>query len=398
MIHIMRTSYSALNTFKTCPLKFKYQEIEHLKAPKSKEAIFGTVLHSALHFMFTHDPLYPSLDQIVDHFAARWSESQKKMALTPEETDAYRRQGIALLTNFYKKNQPWNFHVLELESRFEVVLEDSKTGEPHIIAGVIDRIDKLADNTYEIIDYKTAKRMPSQAGIDTDLQMSVYHLGLLRKWPHLYPANITLSLHFLKHGEKISTTRSAEALEETKQKILSALRNIKERLAKDDFPATPSPLCDWCGYRPICPMWRHLYQKQEARIKNQEELEPVFREYIELKEQNQTNNLRLKELQATIQDFMDREGVQRVFGERGYITKNMRQISVYDLEKVRAILSPIGKWEAILKADERKLEQLIKQLPSETQEKIMTTVTGTKETTTFTLSKKRISPTGSSTV
>lgn len=390
MIHAMRTSYSALQTLKTCPLKFKYQEIERVKAPKSKEAVFGTVVHSALRFMFTHDPLYPSLNQVIDHFAARWSEAQEKIAIIPEETGAYRKQGIALLVNFYKKNQPWNFRVLELESRFEVALKDATSGESHVVAGVMDRIDKLADNMYEIIDYKTAKRMPSQAGADADLQMSMYHLGLLHKWPSMNPANITLSLYFLKHGEKISTTRSAKTLEETKQHVLSALREIKERMTKDDFPATPSPLCDWCGYRPICPMWKHLYQNQEVKIKNQKELEPVLEEYIELKEQNQTNGLRLKALQATIRDFMDRENIQRVFGKKGYITKSVRQTPVYDLEKVKAILAPIGKWEEILKADDRKLTGLIAKLAPPQQEELGSTITAIRQTTTLIFSKKKI--------
>ena len=388
----MRTSYSALQTYNTCPLKFKYQEIDRIKVPKSKEAVFGTAVHAALRRMFTHDPLYPALDEVVDFFSRTWEEARARLTLSTEQAAAYRIQGATLLTQFYKKNPPWNFHVLDLESRFEVVLEDPGAGEAHIVAGVIDRIDKLSQDRYEIIDYKTARRMPSQEGLDNDLQMSIYHLGLLRKWPHLQAQNIVLSLHFLKHGEKISTVRAETALTETRGRILKTLREIRERARKDDFPPTPSALCDWCGYRAICPVWRHLYQDKESQVKNQEELAPVLKEYISLKSANQTNNLRLRELQGKIQDFMEREGLLRVFSEQGFLTKSERSRPVYDMEKVRAVLSPIGKWEEILKTDEKKLQILAASLPQETREALQNAITEVKTITTLSLSQKRIAP------
>ncbi|TSA57417.1 PD-(D/E)XK nuclease family protein, partial [bacterium] len=38
----MRISYSSLENFKQCPLKYKFSQIDKIKEPKSKEAIFGT--------------------------------------------------------------------------------------------------------------------------------------------------------------------------------------------------------------------------------------------------------------------------------------------------------------------------------------------------------------------
>lgn len=386
----MRTSYSALNTYKTCPLKFKYQEIERIRVPKSKEAVFGTTIHAALHYMFTHEPLYPSLDQILDFFRKKWTEAQEKVKLEEKEAEAYHNQGAALLSSFYKKNQPWNFHVIDMESRFEVPLEDPKTKELHMMAGVIDRIDKIKDGYYEIIDYKTSRRMPAQAQLDSDLQMSIYHLGILDRWPHLEAQNIKLSLHFLKHGEKISTTRSHKALQETKTQVLATLREVKERLAKDNFPPTPSALCDWCGYRPICPMWRHLYQDEKLKIKSAQELAPILQEYIALKAANQQNTFRLRALQAKIEDFMASEKLERVFSTNAYLTRRSKEKFIYDMEKVKAVLTAAGKWDAILKADERKLEALIETLLPEIQKQLREAVIDTKLSTILTLSKKKI--------
>ena len=74
----MRISYSAIETFKTCPLKYKFQEIDRLRRPKSKEAVFGTLLHAALRFMFSRDPLYPTLDEVVNAYLVGWAEFSGK--------------------------------------------------------------------------------------------------------------------------------------------------------------------------------------------------------------------------------------------------------------------------------------------------------------------------------
>ena len=66
----------------------------------------------------------------------------------------------------------------------------------------MDRIDKNADGSFEIIDYKTKRKMPGQKEIDSDLQMSIYQLGLMKKWPHIDSDKIKLSFYFLQARRK----------------------------------------------------------------------------------------------------------------------------------------------------------------------------------------------------
>ena len=210
-LYTMRTSYSAIDTYRQCPQRYEFQEIQRLRAPKSREAIFGTLVHQTLKFMFEKNPLYPTLDEVVGYFREKWPEREtflaeskadpSKRPWTDFEEKTYQEEGIRMLKKFYEKNAPWNYLVVDLESRFEVTLADEKTGEIHILAGIIDRIDKLPDDSYEIIDYKTGKRMPSQEALNRDLQLSLYSLGLQKRWPHLSGEDIKLSLYFLKHGE-----------------------------------------------------------------------------------------------------------------------------------------------------------------------------------------------------
>lgn len=391
----MRISYSSLNTYQSCPLKYKYQNIDKIKAPKNIDALFGSSVHASLKFMFQRGPLYPAIDQVIDFFRTIWE--QKKLPMEADALDSsaeavYYKEGISILEKFHKSNPPWNFNVADMESWFEFDIDDPKTGEKHIVSGIMDRIDKNADGSFEIIDYKTKRKLPSQKDIDNDLQMSIYQLGLLKKWPHISGDKIKLSFYFLKHGEKISTSRTAEQIEETKKLILDTIRDIGDKIKNNgEFPPYPSGLCDWCEYKQICPMWRHMYRKQNEKdkVKNQEELNQIIGEYFRLKDQNSQNNDRLDELKTFVYGFMDEQGVERVFNNEGYLTRTIKEKNVYDLEKVKEVLTPVGKWDDILEPDEKKIDKLLPSLSDSLKEKI--SALAEKKKTTMLSMKKKVS-------
>lgn len=384
----MRTSYSALETYKLCPQKYKFQEIDRIPAKKSKAALFGTHVHSTLKYMFSRDPLFPTLDEVLNYFRENWP-APEKMDVTPEEKSLYLAEGERMLKNFYARNAPWNFNVVDLESRFKVLIEDPRRKDTHVLAGRIDRIDKT-EGGYEVIDYKTSRRMPSQDAVDRDLQMSIYSLGLQKRWPHVKSEEITLSLYFLKHGEKLSTSRTPEATQATAQDVLKTISEIQGKLPTGErFEPVPGPWCDFCPYKPICPAWRHLYRKQEP-VSSEQEIDAALKEYFKLLKNQREHEKRLGELKSQIAAYMEAEGFDRVFSETGYLAKSRQQRFAYDFEKVRAILEPLGKWEKVLAADEKKLAVVLKGLLPEIQSQIEDAKILTKEFTVITASTKRV--------
>ena len=396
----MRTSYSAIESYRTCPQKYKFQQIDHIRAPKSREAIFGSLIHETLHYMFKSDPLFPTLDEVVAYFRSHWPAKEilakesthdpLKYAWTEDEEKIYFEEGVRMLKKFYEKNAPWNFSVLDLESRFTVALTDEKTGQTHILAGIIDRIDKLADDSYEIIDYKTSKRMPSQQALDENLQLSLYALGLQARWPHLRAEDIRLSLYFTRHSEKLTTKPTQETIEKTKKHIIKTINEIEARIRDGKpFEPIPGPLCNWCGYKPLCPAWKHLYRKKKDPLLR-EEVEVKVAEYLEIKKTDKKNEKRLSELQADIKRYMEQEGITRVFGDNGMITKKTIQRYAYDYEKIKALLSPLGKWEELLKADDAKLKRMMKEVPEKIRYQIEDARSVTKEYAVLAVSEKKI--------
>lgn len=378
----MRTSYSSIETYLQCPQKYKFQEIDKIRGPKSREAVFGTAVHAALNFMFKKSPLFPTLDEVVAHFRESWPELEVlnkesrqdplKRPWTDEERNIFFQDGVRIIKRFYEKNAPWNFNVMDLESRFEVAILDEKTGETHILAGIIDRIDKTPDGKYEIIDYKTSKKMPTQDALDKNLQLSFYSLGLRKRWPHLNMEDIRLSLYFLKHEEKLRAEISAETVEKTKKHILETVEEIQEKIKTGgDFPPMPSPLCEWCSFRPMCPAWRHLYRKAtNDKRQTTSNIESSLKEYFELKKLAKKAGERLVELQKQIKEYMNQEKLTRLFGDEGIISQKRMQRYEYDWDKVRGVLANFGKWEEILEADETKLKKILGEIPEEAREEI----------------------------
>ncbi|KKS37868.1 MAG: hypothetical protein A3G49_02015 [Candidatus Sungbacteria bacterium RIFCSPLOWO2_12_FULL_41_11] len=389
----MRTSYSALQTYKQCPQKYKFQEIDRVPSKKSKEAVFGTLIHSSLKFMFEKTPLFPTLDEVIEFYRSNFPPAENSIFETEIVRNAYFGEGLKMLKNFYLKNAPWNFSVIDLESRFEIPLVDEKKQETHVLSGKIDRIDKLPDEFYEIIDYKTSKRLPSQESVDNDLQLSIYSLGVQKKWPHLKPEQIKVSLYFLKHSEKLTSTRTADSIEKTKNDVIDTIGQIRNKLEKKEtFEPIPSPLCDYCSYRSVCPAWRHLYRNRQPTTYNQQQIDEIIKEYFELKKNVEKEEDKIAEFHAQIKNYMEQENLTRVFGDNGYISKTLQTRYKYNFDKIREILEPIGKWPEILDADEKKLKILMKSLPEEIQQKIKELGIETKEFTALRVSVKKINP------
>lgn len=375
----MRISYSALETFTTCPAQYKFQYIERIKVPKSKEAVFGTLIHECLR-MF-HEPTrpFPPLEEeLLKYFADKWEPSVYQ---DPQEEAFAFHQGIELLKNYYLQNQGTKFNIINLETFFEAPILEGQ--ELHQITGKIDRIDKLDDGIFEVVDYKTAKKMPAQKQVDENLQLSVYHLGITNRWPSLQQENkpVKLTLYFLKHGEKISTTRTHQQLNETKERILTLINEIK----KSSFEPKPNVLCDWCQYQLYCPMYKHKFSEQKTV--NEEQIKTVIEEYFEIKTRQEKDIKKMAELKEAINQYCDQQGIDRVFGQQGYITRLPQKRFDYDVIKLKEILEPIGKWDVILTVDTAKFKKVIDSLPYDLRKKIDLAKKSEREFKVFTAKK-----------
>ena len=179
----MRLSYSAISTYELCPAKYRFQYEERLPTTTSPALAFGDSLHRTLHRF--HDrpvPVAPSLEELHEMLEGEWVGEGYR---DPSEERTYLDHARQVLAGYHRDNAP-SFRIpAALEFRFTIEVEGVQ------ISGVIDRMDRIPGGGYEIIDYKTSRRLPPKDRVDRDLQLSVYHLAAREIWG-IEPERLTL--------------------------------------------------------------------------------------------------------------------------------------------------------------------------------------------------------------
>lgn len=339
----MRLSYSSINTYETCPAKFKFQYEDRVPQSRSPALAFGDSLHRALHLFHNRPvPVPPSLDELHEMLEMSWvsegfvDESEERM---------YRDHGRQVLAEYHRENAPAYRIPAALEFRFTIHVEGVE------LSGIIDRMDRIPGGGYEIIDYKTNRRLPPQARIDRDLQLSVYHLAAKEVWG-IEPERLTL--YYLLPGQRMTTGRTAADVDELRRRIAV----VAERIAAGKFEPRQNPLCDWCEYQALCPLFRHQHEKERGDPTPR--MTEIVDEWIALKRQTRATYRRFDELVPLINAFADEHGYRRLFGSDGAaIDRRPQHVTAPIEEQVRAILEPLGLWEQILSVDPAKLNALI---------------------------------------
>jgi putative RecB family exonuclease len=336
----MRLSYSSINTYETCPAKYRFQYEDRVPSRTSPALAFGDSLHQALHRF--HDrpvPVAPSLGELWAWLDDVWvSDGFGDQA----EERLYRDHGREVLARYHRDNADDYRIPAALEFRFQIEVEGVT------LSGVIDRMDRLPGGGYEIVDYKTNRRLPPRARIDRDLQLSLYHLAAREVWG-IEPERLTL--YFLLPGQRMTTTRSPDDIDDLRRRVAT----VAERIESGKFEARENPLCGWCDYQHLCPLFRHRFERETSPPKVAE----VVDEWIRLKREDRDRWRRLEELGATIRAYAEEHGFTRLYGSDGAVHLVERVETAPDPGQVRRHLEPLGLYESVLTVDPRRLQDLI---------------------------------------
>jgi RecB family exonuclease len=336
-------SYSSINTYETCPAKFKFQYEDRLPSAPSAALSFGDSLHRALHLFHSRPvPVAPSAQELDEMLESVWVRDGFR---DESEERTYRDHGRQVLRQYHRENAAEYRIPAALEHRFTIEIEGVS------LSGVIDRMDRIPGGGYEIIDYKTNRRLPPQQRIDQDLQLSIYHLAAKQVWG-IEPERLTL--YYLLPGQRMSTVRTRTDVDDLRRRI----GVVAERIGAGRFEPRQNPLCDWCDYQSLCPIFRHRYEKEQGDPAPR--MTQIVDEWIALKRKGREVYKRIDELAGLINAFAEEHGYRRLFGSDGAaVDRRPQHVTAPDDSKLRQILEPLGLWERVLSVDPRKLNDLI---------------------------------------
>jgi RecB family exonuclease len=353
----MRLSYSSIDTYETCPAKYRFRYEENLPTSPSPALSFGDSLHRSLYRFHSRPvPVAPSLEELHEILDAVWvGEGYADVS----EERMYLDHGRQVLAQYHRDNAADYRIPAAMEFRFSIDVEGVQ------VSGVIDRMDRIPGGGYEIIDYKTNRRLPPRSRVDGDLQLSIYHLAAREVWG-IEPERLTL--YYLLPAQRMSTARTNGDLDDLRRRIAT----VAERIEGMKFEPRQNPLCDWCEYQALCPLFRHLHEKEQGDPAPR--MTQIVDEWIGLKRQGRGVYRRLDELGGLINAFCEEHGYRRLFGSDGAaIDRRPQHVTAPVEAKVRAILEPLGLWEAVLSVDPGKLSELIESrtLPPDVEDALM---------------------------
>jgi putative RecB family exonuclease len=156
----------------------------------------------------------------------------------------------ALLSGYYRLEDPTRFDPQSCEQRVEVELADGT-----LLRGFIDRIDVAPTGELRVVDYKTGKAPPEAralAEFKAMFQMKFYAVALLRSRGVL-PTR--LRLIYLADGQLLDYSPDEDELLRFEKTLMAIWRAIQSAGATGDFRPRPSRLCDWCPHHPHCPVF-----------------------------------------------------------------------------------------------------------------------------------------------
>lgn len=239
-----KLSYSQLETWQTCPLKYQYRYIYRLPSPSPHAANFGASVHSALNEFYQALKVggKPGLSLLHELYEKNWIPYGYE-SKAHEQTR--KKHGREILKRFYdSQDSDWVIPKY-LERPFSLKIPVPALKGAVTVAGRIDRIDKLPDGTYEVIDYKTGS-LRKKSEIDKDVQLSIY----AKACEEVFKLRVSkLSFYFLEDNQKISTQRSPAQL----AAIAESIAGDCEHMSVSDFAPTPGFHCNFCEYCLLCP-------------------------------------------------------------------------------------------------------------------------------------------------
>jgi DNA helicase II / ATP-dependent DNA helicase PcrA len=231
-------SASDLTLYLTCPLKYKFARVFGIPQEPTINQRFGILMHNVLE-RFHKEPPEPGdeLRALNRLFEGGWRRGGFGKS---DDEMQYRDRGKEALRLYWERERVSDSEPVWLERKFDFKIAD------HHVRGRVDRVDKLADGAYELIDYKTGERK-TEAELDSDLQLALYRLAAREAWDI---EAAYASYDYVLDADKVAAPTKPDDAERVERTVVT----VGEGVLSQDFEPRPSPsVCSWCDYRLVCP-------------------------------------------------------------------------------------------------------------------------------------------------
>lgn len=228
-------SASDVETYRGCPLRYKFARVLKIPVEQTLNQRFGIVVHQVLERY--HGAEEQTLGAMMELLDAAW----RRAGIGEGELERRLRvKARAALVRYHERLREDPGRPLWFERSFAFALG------PHHVRGRVDRVDALPDGGYELIDYKTG-HAKTAAELRDDIQLSLYAIAAREVWQL---ESSRQAYYYLLDDRRVPVPRGEDGEEAVRETVL----RVGEGILAQDFEPTPSPaVCALCDYRIVCP-------------------------------------------------------------------------------------------------------------------------------------------------
>ena len=260
---------SSYNQYSMCPHAYYLTYVLGHQSPSGVAAEKGTIVHKVMeclaqaklahqnnedqymddHFgkMCVKDHDYVYSDKIVDDLIELSYDHYTKKSdhhYTPRHFKDCHKWSYQAITHCNGAFDPRNRDIVAPEGAFDFEVEedwakyeyDLPSGEKISgqlsMKGTIDLITKVRDGVFEVIDWKTGRRLDWATGrekdfkkLTTDPQLRIYHYALSKMYPDI--EQFLMTIYFIKDGGPYTLAFTKDDIADTKKMLKKRFEEIK---------------------------------------------------------------------------------------------------------------------------------------------------------------------------
>ena len=254
---------SSYNTHSMCEQQFFSEYVLGIRGPSGQKAVKGTVTHKVLEILAViKKAQQDNINEIDDDILGKINIKKynlnsmiEKVYKYYEAAESHHKWSIKdykdchawvmkAITDYGAKFDPRNQDIVLPEQHFDIVINkpwakysyDTSNGKLEgnlAIKGTIDLITKADDNTLEIIDYKTGRRLDWATGeektldkLQNDPQLRIYHYAVSSLYPEY--DHIICTIYFINDGGPFSICYDKSDLPQTENMLRKKFETIKQ--------------------------------------------------------------------------------------------------------------------------------------------------------------------------
>lgn len=328
----MPYSYSSIEEYKTCPMKYRLHKLDDTNTWWINfNSTFWICIHSTLENLYKmkRQRNLPSREDLTQLFLDIRNDEINKLKENDgwlhhfDDTmlNVYIEDWKDIIERYYDKYYPFDQAItMDIEKKFYVHIGNKS------LSGKIDRID-IKDDVLTITDYKTNRSLIRDDEIKN--QISLYALWIIEKYKEQVKEIRWRVIYLRLDNHDPEREITLESLEQVKAEYENIIDEIEKKTIKYNwwdesaFSTRQWTHCNYCNFQMWCPIFKHLYMSDEkitAWSLWERTIKNLIEEYSKFAQTEKSASENKKELSWILSEYAKEKWVTKLYWETKKVT------------------------------------------------------------------------------